>query len=250
MKKSERVAYFFKKNWLILLILILLIALFFYSYYSQGLIYSISNSDSESVVEFMESFGIFSYVIFIAIVILEVILAPIPALALYIAGGALFGAFLGGILTLIGNVIGASIAFGLARRFGREFVERKVDVNLRKRFDRFSQKYGIFALFLLRVNPFTSSDLFSYLSGLTNMKFKTFLIGTTLGLAPMIFAHTYFGEIFVNNNPVLYSVLLWISLAYLVIFVYLIWASLKKNKNNSNNKNIKKKSKKKKEVSP
>jgi uncharacterized membrane protein YdjX (TVP38/TMEM64 family) len=230
MKKESKFKNFFKRNWLIILIILLLFAFFIYSYSSRGLVYSISNSDSDSIIEYINSFGIFSYVVFILIVALEVILAPIPALALYIAGGALFGAFLGGILTLIGNVIGASIAFFLARRFGRKFVERKVDKKMREKFDKFSQKYGVFSLFLLRVNPFTSSDLFSYLSGLTNMKIKIFLIGTTLGLIPMIFAHTYFGETFVSNHPILYSVLLLISVVYLLIFLYLIWRAARTKK--------------------
>ncbi len=230
MKKGSKFTNFFRKNWLILLIIIIICGIFIYSYFSKGIIYSISNSDPDSVVNFVDDFGIFSYIIFILIVILEVVLAPIPALALYIAGGALFGAFLGGILTIIGNLIGAYIAFWLARRFGRDFVERKVDVRMRKKFDKFSQKYGIFSLFLLRINPLTTSDLFSYLSGLTNMNVRTFLIGTGLGLTPMIFAHTYFGQTFVSTHPILYSILLWMSVAYLLIFVFLIWRSSKKNK--------------------
>lgn len=245
MNKGERITYLLRKNWLILLIILIVSGIFIYSYYSEGLIYSISNSDSDSVVQFIESFGFFSYVLFVVIVMLEVVLAPIPALALYIAGGALFGAFLGGILTLIGNLIGAFIAFWLARRFGRKFVEKRVDENIRRKFDRFSQKYGIFSLFLLRVNPLTTSDLFSYLAGLTSMKTRQFLIGTGLGLVPMIFLHTYFGETFVNNHPILYSVLIWISVAYLLIFVYLIWRSIQKSKLNQNNKNKKEKPKKK-----
>jgi len=246
MKKKSRFEIFLKKNWLILLIILIVSGLFIYSYYSKGIIYSLSNSDSQSVVDFVNSFGAFSYFVFVVIVVLEVVLAPIPALALYIAGGALFGAFFGGILTIIGNVIGAFIAFWLARRLGRKFVERKVDVNLRKKFDKFSQKYGVFSLFLLRVNPLTSSDLFSYLSGLTNMKARTFLIGTTLGLAPMIFAHTYFGETFVNSYPILYTILLWVSVVYILVFFYLIWLSTRKNKSNKGKvKNSKNKSKKK-----
>ncbi|MCX6750183.1 MAG: TVP38/TMEM64 family protein [Candidatus Pacearchaeota archaeon] len=226
----KRAVNFLKKNWVILLIIVILILLFSYSYFSKGVVYSISKSDNESVVNFIDSFGIFSYFMFILIVILEVVLAPIPALALYVAGGALFGTFLGGTLTLIGNLIGAYIAFWIARRFGRKFVEKRVDEKMRKRFDKFSEKYGGFSLFLLRINPFTTSDLFSYLAGLTKMKVKTFILGTGLGLIPMIFVQAYFGQAFVKSHPMIYSVLLWISVAYLLIFVYLIWraASMKK----------------------
>ena len=240
MKRGTRVVNFFKKNWVILLILFILIIIFVYSYYSKGLVYSISTSDSDSIVNFIDSFGNFSYLVFILIVILEVVLAPIPALALYVAGGALFGTFLGGVITLIGNLIGAFIAFWIARRFGRDFVERKVDEKMRKKFDKFSEKYGGFSLFLLRINPFTTSDLFSYLAGLTKMKIRTFLLGTGLGLIPMIFVQAYFGETFVKSHPMLYSILIWISIAYLLIFFYLIWraASLrKKNLNEESKKN-------------
>lgn len=222
----KRVVHFFKKNWGIILIILLLCLIFFYSYYSRGIIYSISNSDQASVINFIDSFGVFSYVIFILIVILEVVLAPIPALALYVAGGALFGTFLGGTLTLIGNLIGALIAFWIARRLGRNFVEKKVNPVARRKFDDFAEKYGGFSLFLLRINPFTSSDLFSYLSGLSKMKIKTFILGTGLGLLPMIFAQAYFGEAFVKSYPILYAVLVWISMVYLLVFVYLIWRTI------------------------
>lgn len=81
-------------------------------------------------------------------------------------------------------------------------------------------------MFLLRINPFTSSDLFSYLSGLSKMKIKTFILGTGLGLLPMIFAQAYFGEAFVKSHPILYAVLVWISMVYLLVFVYLIWRAI------------------------
>ena len=141
----KRAVKFLKKNWAILLIIVILILLFSYSYHSRGVVYSIANSDEGSVVEFVDSFGVFSYIVFIFLVILEVVLAPIPAIALYVAAGALFGTFFGGILTLIGNLIGAFIAFWIARKLGRTFVEKRVDPVARKKFDNFCNKYGGFS---------------------------------------------------------------------------------------------------------
>lgn len=230
MNKKTKIINFFKRNWIILLILVVLLVLFYYSYSTKGIVYSISKSDQDSVVAFVDSFGGFSYPIFILLIILEVVFAPIPPLALYVAGGALFGTFLGGLLTLIGNLIGAFIAFWIARRFGRDFVEKRVDTVTRNKFDNFSVKYGALSLFVLRINPLTTSDLFSYLAGLTKMKIRTFLLGTGLGLLPMIFAQAYFGEAFVKNYPILYAVLVWISIAYLLIFIYLIFRTLSMKK--------------------
>lgn len=231
MAKTNKFVNFIKKNYIIILIILLILVASYYSYSSKGIIYSIAKSDRDSVIKFINSFGIFSYLIFIILVILEVVLAPIPPLILYVAGGTFFGAFLGGILTLVGNLIGAAIAFYIARRFGREFVEDKIHPKVRKRFDSFSEKYGGFSLFLLRINPLTTSDIFSYLAGLTKMKFSTFIFGTGLGLAPMIFIQTYFGEAFVTTHYTLYKILIWISVAYILVFVYLIWKALSKKKN-------------------
>jgi uncharacterized membrane protein YdjX (TVP38/TMEM64 family) len=233
MANKNKFINFFKKNWIILLILLVLLVLFYYSYSTKGIIHAISTSDNESVVNFIESFGVFSYIAFILLVILECVLAPIPALALYVTGGALFGTFLGSILALIGNLIGALVAFWIARRFGRKFVEKRVDENMRKKFDKFSEKYGGFSLFLLRVNPLTTSDLFSYLAGLTKIKIRTFLLGTGLGLIPMIFIQAYFGEAFVKDYPTLYVFLILISVAYLLVFFYLMIKMLLKPKKTS-----------------
>ncbi len=236
MIKQKKITKFFKENWAILLVILILTAIVIFSYYSKGLIYFIFNTDSYSVAEFVDSYGAFSYLIFMGLVILEIVFAPIPPIALYIAGGILFGAFLGGVLVLIGNLIGSFIAFELARRFGRKYVEKKVDKNTRGKFDKFSEKYGAFSIFLLRINPLTTSDLFSYLAGLTKMKRSHFLVGTVLGLAPMIFVHTYFGDFFVKDYPVLYLVLVWVSIIYFIGFVYLIWRAARKTKKQLNPK--------------
>ena len=221
---------FFRKNWLILLVILVVLAWFSYSYFSQGIIYDAVNSDVESVVDFMNSFGFWAWLIFILLVILEVVLAPIPPLVLYVAAGFVFGAFLGGVLTLIGNLIGAGIDFFIAKRYGRGIVVKKTNKKVREKFDKFSEKYGGFAIFLLRINPATTSDLVSYLAGLTKIKFWKFLLWTGLGLIPLIFIQTYLGDVFLRDYPVLSAIFIILSILYLLVFVYLvIKVFLKKN---------------------
>lgn len=224
---KTRVKKFFKEHWLFLLILLAILFWSIYSYSNQGIVYSLLNSDSQAVVDFVGSFGFFAGIIFVLLVILEVVIAPIPPMILYIAGGFLFGTFTGGLLALLGNLIGAGIDFKIARNFGREFVEKRVKQKTRQRFDNFSEKYGAWTLFILRLNPFTSSDLFSYLSGLTKMKMRTFLIATGLGLLPLVFIQTYLGETLIKNNPFLSLILIIFSLIYLLVFLYLIFISIK-----------------------
>ncbi len=219
-----------RKHWLFVTILIILITWVIYSYFSEGIFYLLATSDISSIVDFINSFGWLSILIFILIVVLEVILAPIPPFVLYVAGGIIFGAFWGGTITLFGNVLGAVIAFLIARTFGRKIIEKKIDSNFRKRFDKFTKRYGGWALFLIRLNPFTTSDLFSYLAGLSKMKLRTLIISTTLGLIPLVYLQTYLGDIFIRDNPFLFFLFIAVSLIYLVLFLYGLWYVIFKKK--------------------
>lgn len=222
----------FVKKIIFISVLALIIIPIFISYISGGIIYSLINNDLTSVVEFVRLFGLFSAIAFVLIIIIEVVFAPIPPLTLYIAGGILFGAFYGGILILIGNMIGSFVDFKIARKYGRKFVEKKVDKKIREKFDKFSKKYGYLSIFLLRINPLTSSDLFSYMAGLTKMKTKHFMFGTALGLIPLIFIQTYFGDIFVRESRFLFTLTILLSFIYLVAMIYLLVKILfSKNKN-------------------
>lgn len=200
------------------------------SYASGGLVYALVNSDLDRFVEYVTSFGPWAAVVFVLTVTLECVVAPIPPLVLYIAGGLLYGGFWGGTLTLAGNVLGAGIAFSLARYFARDWVRAKVDPKTRQVFDRFVEKYGMWSLVLLRINPTTSTDLFSYLAGMSDMKASRAILGTVLGLAPLVYLQTYIGADLVSRIPFFGFVFLWLSVAYFVIFaggIFVAWRRLR-----------------------
>lgn len=208
-----------KDKWAVLLILFILALFiwFIYSYINNGFIYSLVEGDIDSLTNLISSFGIWSYIIFILLIILEAVFAPIPPLILYIAGGTIFGGFLGGLLALLGNIIGAALAFQVSHHYGKEKILPKIPKPLRKRFDKFSNKYGPQSIFFLRVNPLTTSDVFSYLAGLTSMNFYKFLIGTTLGLLPIVFLQTYLGEQ-IQGNPLIAKISIIIGALYVGLF--------------------------------
>lgn len=231
---KKRFGKFLKEHWLFSTIVILILAAVVYSYFSQGLIFSLIYSDTDSVANFITSFGIFAEMIFVLIVVLEVVIAPMPPLILYIVAGLLFGGFIGGVLTLLGNLIGAFIDFKISRNLGKRSVEKNINKNLKRKFDNFFEKYGAFSIFILRINPLTTSDIVSYLAGFTKIKTRSFLIATGLGLIPLIFIQTYLGDIFLKDHPVLSAITILISLFYLLIFGYLIFKIIvKKHKSPS-----------------
>ncbi|MDO8480784.1 MAG: TVP38/TMEM64 family protein [Nanoarchaeota archaeon] len=220
-----------RTHWIFVVLLLVLIAWATLSYVQKGVLHSLVNTDMDRLVEFINHFGAYSWVVFVLLTILEVVIAPLSPIVLNIAGGVLFGVFWGGTLSLIGNIIGASIAFLLARKYGKRLVEEHIDPKAQEKFDAFTLKYGAYALFFLRINPLTSTDIFSYLAGLTGMRMRNAVFATALGLAPWIYIKTYFGGEFVARIPWLGAVFLSFGMAALLLFAYtLVYIATKKKK--------------------
>jgi len=215
-------------GWVIIIFVVL--GFFLYSYLTKGFFYSLVNFNQAELISFLSSFKEISFLIYILLIIIAIIIAPIHPFIFYVAGGIVFGPYLSWALTMIGVTIGSSIVFKLSKRYGRSFVERSVSKKNINRFDKVSDKYGSISIFLLRVNPLTSSDIWSYIAGLTKIKFWKFLMWTLLGLAPAIFVQTYFGKI-IGENTVLFKIFIGIAISYLaILFIGLIYLFLRKKK--------------------
>jgi len=174
----------------------------------------------EAVRAFVLSAGDAAPAVYVLAVIAEVVVAPLPGLVLYAPGGVIFGGFLGGLLSLTGNVVGAAVAFFIVRSLGREAIQRRLGDSL-ARWEAPLERHGAGIVFLLRVNPLTSSDLVSYAAGLTSMPAWKLVAGTAAGMAPLCFAQSYAAAGLIERFPgLIYGVVL-MGLAYVGFVVWL-----------------------------
>ena len=193
-----------------------------WSYATDGILNLIFAPDIDaearltSIQNYFETWGPAAPVGYMLLVSLEVILAPIPGTVLYLPGGALFGWFVGGAMSLVGNVIGAGIACQIMRVLGRGYLERYLETSALKKYQGILEARGLWIVFLLRVNPLTSSDIVSYAAGLTSLPVWKVMAGTFLGMAPLCFIQSYFAEELLTSFPRLVYPLILIGVAYTV----------------------------------
>ncbi len=154
-------------------------------------------SDTERFKSWLDSFGVWSYVVFVGIMILQVIVAVIPSGPFQIAGGYAFGAVTGTILCIVGCGIGSMITFMFMRllghRFGSLFISEK---NLEKlKFIERSPKWKslLIGLFIIPGSP---KDILNLFAGLTTISPWTWLAVSTLGRLPAIAASAMSGNAF------------------------------------------------------
>jgi uncharacterized membrane protein YdjX (TVP38/TMEM64 family) len=112
---------------------------------------------------------------------------------LTLAGGAVFGFGWGAVLNTIGANVGASAAFWVARRLGREGVRQLLGARL-ARLDRVSAEQGFAWLLRLRLIPVVPFNLLNVAAGLTAMPWRTFAAATAIGIVPGTLIYTFFAD--------------------------------------------------------
>jgi len=115
------------------------------------------------------------------------VFAPLSSGPIQLSSGLLFGLIPGVVYTLVGEVIGGSISFWIARKLGRPAVRRFVGKEGIGRVDRFYENYlGDWqALAYARLFLFAIYDFLSYAIGLTKTRFWTYVwVSTVFGAIP------------------------------------------------------------------
>lgn len=123
---------------------------------------------------------------------------PFPAELVAFAAGAAYGVVWGAALVWIGAMLGASVAFWLARRLGRPFVERMLGERDRAALDRWSRVNGAPTLLAARFVPVIAFNLINYAAGLTRVTWWTFLWTTGLGILPLTVLMVAMGDAMKN----------------------------------------------------
>jgi uncharacterized membrane protein YdjX (TVP38/TMEM64 family) len=207
-----------------ILFVILLIALIIILW--QPLMNLLSNPDK--IRNFVLDFGIFSPLIFIFIVILQIIFAPIPGQVVGLAGGYIFGTTLGTIYSMTGLIIGSFLTFYLARKLGRPFVEKMVNKKTLKKWDKIISNKGILILFWIYLLPALPDDAIGYIAGLTNIKIKNLVLISAIGRFPGVIVLSLMGAGVASQNNLLVTIL-FITMMIVSIIIYLKRQKLEKS---------------------
>lgn len=148
----------------------------------------------EQFRSWVDSYGGWSRVIFLGMVVLQVLVAFIPGEAIELAAGYAFGVLEGTILSMVGIVIGSWLIFTLVRKFGIKLVEVFFDRKKisEARFLNTSKKTKVLS-FLLMLIPGTPKDFLSYFAGLTQLTMKQWLIIVLAARLPSVLTSTVTG---------------------------------------------------------
>ena len=153
----------------------------------------LGRGDVAGLRDYILSFGAWAPIVSALLMILQALVAPLPAFVLSFANGLAFGTFWGGMLSLASASLAAVVSFWIARLLGRGPVEALVGRTHLGAADRWFLRWGAYAILVARLVPVVSFDIISYAAGLTRMGFWQFMLATVVGMAPATFIYSYLG---------------------------------------------------------
>ena len=138
---------------------------------------------------------------------------PLPSELIAIANGIVFGLVAGTLVTWVGAMLGAILAFAIARWFGRRFVESILPTRYTAAIDEWTKESGTLVLLVSRLLPIVSFNLINYAAGLTPISWWTFIWTTGLGIVPLTFLMVFAGDEMISGRWTLALFLITVCMA-------------------------------------
>jgi uncharacterized membrane protein YdjX (TVP38/TMEM64 family) len=151
----------------------------------------LASGDGVAIGAYLRSHGVWAPVASLFLMLVQAVVAPVPAILVAFANGLAFGVMWGGLLTVAGQTLAAAVCFWIARALGRGPVEALSTSLGLETADRWLTRWGPRGIIVLRLVPGISFDVISYGAGLTGIRFTPFLMATALGVTPQAFLYAY-----------------------------------------------------------
>ena len=194
-------------------------------------VFILKNVDVDMVKGYILSFGIWAPTVSFLLMMLQSLIAPIPAFIITFANAGLFGWVWGAVLSWSSAMAGAVLCFYLARFLGRDFVEKLSSRAAIEKIDEFFKNYGKYAILIARLLPFMSFDIVSYAAGLTSMNFWGFFVATGIGQLPATIVYSYIGGMLTGTvKTFVTGLLILFAVSALVVLLKKMWSDKNKTK--------------------
>ena len=147
--------------------------------------------------------------LFLALMVLQSLFAPIPSELILLSGGMIFGWTWGIIIGVAGSMVSSVITFYLSKRGGRAIIDATGEkVGILKRsilvFDIWIKRWGLWAILVGRAVPVIMFDPISYAAGLANVKDWQYFLATFIGSIPRSIFYVFLGQQLLAGNPIEY----------------------------------------------
>ena len=215
LNKTKNKTFFFKIL-LVLTIFLIFIVVGYIILKTTGLIEKVNSVDK--IRKIVERGGVFSFLIFMLLQILQTTILQIPSIIVTLAGTVIFGRWTAFILSFVSVMLGSLIMFWIGRKGGRKFLNWFAG---KESADKWIEKmsHGKYLFFLMMMFPLFPDDILCAVAGVTNMSFNFFfwtnVFARSFGIACTVFFGT--GKVIPFTG---WGLIVWLLIALIVASLF------------------------------
>ena len=120
-------------------------------------------------------------------------LLMVPVTLLIAATGIVFGTFPGAWYALAGSLLSATAGYLVGVMLGRDAVRRMMGTRISRLSVRIARR-GVIAMIIVRTLPLAPYSVVNMVAGASHIRWRDYLLGTTIGMLPGIFLTTTFAD--------------------------------------------------------
>ncbi|MBQ5951501.1 MAG: TVP38/TMEM64 family protein [Lachnospiraceae bacterium] len=155
-------------------------------------------TDREAIDAVLKKAGPWAPILFLLVHLIQIVVPVVPGGACLTAGVIFFGPVWGFIYNMIGICAGSTIAFLLARKLGKPFIENFAEpeqiAKYEEKFRQGEKKYTLFFAVAILI-PFMPDDLLCMIAGASPMKFRHFVLILLFCKIPSILVYSLGGAV-------------------------------------------------------
>jgi len=174
----------------------------------------------EQISGYVASFGSAAPLAFMAMQIIQVVLAPIPGEATGFIGGYLFGLAGGTLYSTIGLTLGSYVNFIIGRLLGKKWVRKMIPSVKLAKMDYLMRHQALHLIFLLFLVPGFPKDYLCLFLGISNMPIRVFLLMALIGRLPGTLMLSMQGALVFEQNYLTWALILVFSAIIFIVGYY------------------------------
>ncbi len=180
----------------------------------------------EPIAEFVRKAGVFGPLAIILLKSITVVWIPFSGAPLYPLVSVLYGNVVGTFYIVMADLLGACIAFWLARRFGTRLIAKLFGEKTTERIRTLAQGGDWRTFLLMRVLlPPLIQEAINYAGGLLRISFWQFLVISAISFIPYTFVFVAFGTILGASalGQILYGAGVALYVVIILVALYRYW---------------------------
>ena len=179
-------------------------------------------NDMERIRQLILQSGGFGILLCFVLLIVNVVILPAPAIVFYLAITAVYGSWLGFLISYIGVMVGSLISFTIGRKLGKRAVTWIVGEEKTEKYSKILNKKGKVPFLIMQLLPFFPDDILCMVAGLSTMSYK-YVTLSLLIVKPFYIAGVCFlgkGEIIPFHG---WGIPVWIGIFALILVFCIIY---------------------------